>query len=275
MQRYIDTEKLFKALDDFFEETGRNMLSMEDLFFIVEDLPAEGRLLDADKLHYKSVILDTENGPKKSVVVFAKEIDRSSRAAVTKKETVRSADHKKTVAFTGPRPASLCGYEKAAYKDLVEYLVKYCDGLYKAGYRRFVTGGAQGFDQLVFWAVCRLKTAHTDIENVVFAPYPDQDAKWSATGCFSKEEYGKMRNAADDFVLISEKGPSDGKEARDMLMKRNEALVDDCDLLVGFVPSADRPEGGTGYTLRVADEKGKETARIHYVIKNDTVIAEG
>lgn len=59
-----------------------------------------------------------------------------------------------TICFTGPRPAKLYGYtKKEEYQKIVDQLKEVIRGFAKFGIKNYITGGAQGFDQLAFWAV--------------------------------------------------------------------------------------------------------------------------
>lgn len=63
-----------------------------------------------------------------------------------------------TICFTGPRPAKLYGYtKKEEYQKIVDQLKEVIRGFAKFGIKNYITGGAQGFDQLAFWAVNSLK----------------------------------------------------------------------------------------------------------------------
>lgn len=61
-----------------------------------------------------------------------------------------------TMSFTGRRPKDLCGYEASAYCQFVSDLTEVLSIFYSKGVRRFLLGGAQGMDQMAFWAVQRL-----------------------------------------------------------------------------------------------------------------------
>lgn len=63
----------------------------------------------------------------------------------------------KAVCFTGRRPKDLVGYRREGYIELVDYLKNYIrDNLYPH-HTTYISGGAQGFDQLAFWAVEKLR----------------------------------------------------------------------------------------------------------------------
>lgn len=70
--------------------------------------------------------------------------------------------------------------------------------IHNKGYvARFITGGRQGFEQLAFQAVERLKEQYNGIENVVYIPFANQDNHWPETGLFSQTEYQDMLKKAD------------------------------------------------------------------------------
>ncbi len=156
-------------------------------------------------------------------------------------------DRAKTVTFTGHRPRKLCqdipgssqaAYDKATYKPFfMKSLRRMINDQIRAGYRNFITGGAQGFDQLAFWAVESLKSHYqkTDpsirIQNIVFVPVLHQESRWAEKGSFSKEEYRLMLQKADQVVVVcnepysKEKGPIQMNE-------RNKAMIDNASLLI-------------------------------------------
>lgn len=58
----------------------------------------------------------------------------------------------KTICFTGRRPKDLFGYYNYdAYKEIQDVLSPILEAHYTTnGVRNFISGGAQGFDQLAF-----------------------------------------------------------------------------------------------------------------------------
>ena len=69
----------------------------------------------------------------------------------------------KTLCFTGRRPKDLFGYDKDKYYPIVDKLELILEDFYLQGFKKYISGGAQGFDQLSFWAVNRLKKKYPDI----------------------------------------------------------------------------------------------------------------
>ena len=159
-----------------------------------------------------------------------------------------------TVCFSGPRPHKLYGYNRQLYGPLYNQLVGLVRNLYDMGYRKFISGGAQGFDQLCFWAVDTVRKEHPDIENVVYIPYKGQESKWRIDDIFGQNEYRAMLQAATAVHSIT----PDGKPASiAALFQRNEAMVNDSDLLLCLYP--DQPfrntKGGTAHAISYACDK--------------------
>lgn len=155
-----------------------------------------------------------------------------------------------TMAFTGRRPKDLCGYHAESYRKFVAELTEILCLFYNNGVRRFISGGAQGFDQLAFWAVHRLKTRKgcADVENILYLPFKGQERRWAETGCFSQKEYRQMLALADSTRIISE-----GNSIK-ALFDRNHAMVNDAGILLGLYPddSWRTAKGGTAECLRYA-----------------------
>lgn len=171
--------------------------------------------------------------------------------------------------FTGRRPKDLFGYEHDAYIPMVE-AIKSCLREHVAnGYTEFISGGAQGFDQLAFWAVNALKRDHGyNIKNVVYVPFKGQERLWKETGLFSKKEYNLMLRLADEIVYLKE-SLTDKKEIVEALHERNHAMVDNADTVFGLYPDNSwllkETKGGTAECLKYAHSKGKRIYRLSNV----------
>ncbi len=179
-------------------------------------------------------------------------------------------DKTTAVCFTGRRPKDLGGYVHKNYDGLLRFLQEYIEAElcpYKA---RFITGGAQGFDQLVFWAVASVKTtAKLPMENALYLPFPSQDRNWSATGPFGREEYGLMKRNATEIKYISDKNPDGYRDAVKFLMARNSAMLADADTCIGLWTDDDawqdpNMRSGTAACLRDAVKKCGHVQIIRY-----------
>lgn len=175
-----------------------------------------------------------------------------------------------TACFTGRRPKDLYGYEHDAYIPLVENL-KHCVRLLheQYGVRRFISGGAQGVDQLAFWAVNRLKCEGFPLSNIVYVPFKGQDSIWRDTGLFSKKEYALMLKMADDVVYLKDAISKNNKGAIvTALHERNHSMVDKSDIVVGVFPDLSwrdsATKGGTAECLRYAHSQHKTIFQLNY-----------
>ena len=170
-----------------------------------------------------------------------------------------------TVCFTGHRPKDI--YPKRAYSEMrrddyqkiVDRIKDQVCLLYEDGCRRFLTGGAQGFDQLAFWAVQSVKSRmHPDIQNILVLPFEGQDAIWSPVGLFSQEEYAKMKRTADEIIICAEVNGT-SSDAAGALMYRNEVMVSMAETVVGMAGDSswesEKARGGTAHCLRYAKAK--------------------
>lgn len=175
-------------------------------------------------------------------------------------------DDRRTMCFTGRRPKDLCGYDASKYKSFVSGLADLLyDGFYvRRGIRRFITGGAQGFDQMAFWAVEYIKNTYhlADIQNIVFVPFVGQEHKWPVTGVFGQDEYRQMLARADMVVVVSKENSTAS------LFARNHAMCDYSSYCLGLYPdgSWENAKGGTAECLRYAVSAGLYTYRLNYHI---------
>lgn len=179
-----------------------------------------------------------------------------------------------TVTFTGSRPGKLCGFNHTSYSDFVQKLAVY---LYtKFGDNTtFITGSAQGFDQLAFWAVDLIKTAFPNshgIKNIVYIPFPDQGNRWKKTGPFSQEEFKQMLDKADEVKIL---GENSNKSVGVLLQLRNEAMINDSDIVIALYPDDSwrtAKGSGTANCMVYADKKHCPILQIRYTIKDNKLI---
>ena len=172
-----------------------------------------------------------------------------------------------TVMFTGPRPKKLVGYNASNYQQFVDNMFTYICQLYDLGYRRFITGGAQGFDQLVFWAIHKAKSVHLDIQNICYIPYQGYGNRWMKTGLFSQHEFAQMLQVADNVCYICL------ERSVKALFKRNEAMCNDACLCVALYPDdtwrSVEKGSGTASCMQYACRKGMKMCQIKYTVVNN------
>lgn len=171
----------------------------------------------------------------------------------------------KIMCFTGRRPKDLFGYTKEKYVPLVDALTKELIRFHlEEGYDTFITGGAQGFDQLAYWAVDRMKRMGYHVKNIVYAPFKKQENQWLEFGLFSKSEY-RLMIARADKVHYCDENFDVTKEPKwkitSKLHMRNHDMVNTSELVFGLYPGDGwmdlNNKGGTSECLRYAKEQNK------------------
>ena len=180
--------------------------------------------------HLLADFLEKEN-------IMVKELDDKAIEDIKNKsvdkENINSIglDINKTVCFTGRRPKYLFGYnDDKSYLKLMSYMYDIVKNVYNKGYRNFITGGAQGFDQLMFRVVNKLKRDNpdTNIKNILYLPCKEQSSKWGKEGLFGSDNYDKMLKAADDIYYVSD------TYTNTCLMDRNKAMIDNSSLVIAL-----------------------------------------
>lgn len=169
-----------------------------------------------------------------------------------------------TICFTGPRPKQLFGYDEVArgmYSKILSFVVETVKSLIDEGYDKFITGGAQGFDQVAFWSIAHIKRQGFNVENNLYLPFQGQDRIWNATGLFSQQEYNKMKRMADDIYYTTDGTITDKYKVVPALLHRNHCMVNDSSLVIALLAGRSKhwqdAKGGTAECVRyaVANEK--------------------
>lgn len=182
-----------------------------------------------------------------------------------------------TMCFTGVRPNKLCGYKREPYKPFIRQLTILLKEYYKIGIRFFVTGGAQGFDQLAFWAIHGLKQEYGDIHNVVYVPFAGQESIWPKQGVFSQADYSQMLSHADDIVLLRNEKPVTKRDIISALYSRNEAMVNHTDLVLALQNDwnwKDSDNGGTAHCMQYALTQRRPIHRLSYTTGSELVLTQ-
>lgn len=177
----------------------------------------------------------------------------------------------RTICFTGRRAKFLAGYNADKYKIFHNQLVEILEDWYlHKGAVRFISGGAQGFDQLAFWAVNDLKKKYPDVQNIVYVPFKGQERRWSKYGLFSIDEYNKMIKAADNVLYLNNELNNFAEIAK-ALMDRNHEMVKASDNVIALYPSDDwnKDKGGTAECMRYAASKHVPIWQLKYHIDNN------
>lgn len=184
----------------------------------------------------------------------------------------------KTVFFTGRRPKDLAGYRRDAYSDLSLYLTEYLKSvILPSGIDVFVTGGAQGFDQLSFQAVDNLKSAGLHIANVVCIPFYGQESIWRPYGLFSQKDYWNMLDSADEVICTVNPKPDTRGGIMKALMDRNSKMMNMASTCIALWPDDDTwmnpaTRSGTADAMRKAHANGLDLRILRYAKAPDESI---
>ena len=146
-----------------------------------------------------------------------------------------------TCCFTGHRiiPSSALPGLSAELEQAVREMMD-------RGVRRFLCGGARGFDTLAAQTVLRLKRENPMLELFLVLPCRDQVKGWSAEEAV---QYEAVRRRADRIVYV------ENTYVEGCMHKRNRALVDNSHYCIYYMV---QHTGGTAYTVDYAVHQGLE-----------------
>lgn len=137
------------------------------------------------------------------------------------------------IAGTGHRPDKLGGYSIETTIRLTRFAIQ------ELRYRKpsyVISGMAQGWDQALAYAATELH-----IPWAAYIPFAGQESRWPQA---AQEEYGLLLSKADrQFTVCG------GEYAAYKMQKRNERMVNDCDLLLALYNGT---PGGTANCVRYA-----------------------
>lgn len=142
-----------------------------------------------------------------------------------------------TLVVTGHRPKDLWKYNPCAQYHALQDKIYKCvlQFINNFGVTRCINGGAQGADQLFFWAVDHIRNSNDMIENVVYQPFVGQHLRWKETGIFSQAEYNSMLSKASHvhtcFPNITSESPYQAVSRG--LTDRNTEMVKVADYVLG------------------------------------------
>lgn len=175
------------------------------------------------------------------------------------------------IAFTGKRPGKYSDYNLGTMRNrqIVSDLETYLLRLNKqVPIEEVYTGGALGFDTHAFMAVAKVnkklrttidgKSYHQIITNLCI-PFENQSMKWRDR---DKEIYNQMKRFSDVVHYVdtipaySDKNTKVGVYSGYKMQKRNEFMIDNCNLLIAFWDYEE--SGGTWNAIKYAKSKGIE-----------------
>jgi uncharacterized phage-like protein YoqJ len=150
--------------------------------------------------------------------------------------------------FTGHRII-----KKEHESGLSGLLMRAIEYAYTAGCRRFLSGGAIGFDTWAARAVISYREAHPDVKLILVLPCKNQSERWSLEDI---REHERLISLADEVTYVSD------VYTDTCMRKRNMMLADEADMLIAYVS---RLNSGTAQTVRMA--KGKEIYNLYYALE--------
>lgn len=157
---------------------------------------------------------------------------------------------KNTCAFTGYRPSKFpWGYDETATGcvRLKKVLATQITALTDSGVTDFISGMAQGIDQICAELVLAQREKDPALKLHCILPFEGQADKWIDS---ARERYRSILKQADSIDYIS-------REYYDgCMIDRNHRLVDSAGLLLAVYNGARR--SGTGATINYARKMGRE-----------------
>lgn len=154
------------------------------------------------------------------------------------------------VAGTGHRPDKLGGYGQESTQKLAKFAKTV---LREIKPKVVISGMALGWDQALAWAAINL-----DIPLIAAIPFSSQPTAWPEP---SQMTYAKLLARADKTCIVSE-----GLYANWKFQKRNEWMVDNCNLVLALWNGS---KGGTGNCIKYAESKDVKILNLWEKWNND------
>ena len=159
-----------------------------------------------------------------------------------------------TCCFTGHRPNKIFGYDLSnpKYQNMAKVIKYYAKMLYlNYGVKRFITGGALGFDTVSFFAIESLKKEYNDIQNILAIPFKNQNANWKSK--VDLDRYDRMLKLADETIMVDEIDKYKANTIGKKLDNRNHYMVDNSNYIITYHNGSN---GGTKNCLDYAKRNG-------------------
>lgn len=150
--------------------------------------------------------------------------------------------------FTGHRPQNLPGGGDPLCPGMESLRLRLAGCVSAAiacGVRRFLAGGADGFDTMAAEAVIDSLAAHPDVRLVLALPSKTQSNAYDEA---MRARYARILDHAAEAYYASER--SNGALS---MLTRNRYLVDHADCCIAYLK---HPSGGTLYTVNYALDRG-------------------
>ncbi|MBE7009930.1 MAG: DUF1273 domain-containing protein [Ruminococcaceae bacterium] len=121
-------------------------------------------------------------------------------------------------------------------------LYKTVYGLIQEGYKKFLCGGALGFDTLAAQAVLQAKEVAPHISLHMVLPCKDQSRRWTDA---QRKVYEEILSKSDEVSYIAEQYEAG------CMHKRNRYLIEHAGCVIAYM---ERATGGTHYTVNYAQK---------------------
>ena len=152
-----------------------------------------------------------------------------------------------TCCFTGHRPGKLpWGLDEADPRcaALKGSIARELEGLYRRGFRHFLSGMALGCDLYFAEGVLALRASHPDVTLEGAVPFPGQADRWPEG---ERRRWRAILDACDVETVVQ------GHYDRFCMHRRDRYLVDRARCVLAVY---DGTPGGTRYTLNYAMDRG-------------------
>lgn len=127
---------------------------------------------------------------------------------------------------------------------------KHIAALLRAGTKKFICGGARGFDTMAALAVLHARERENNALLSLAIPYHGMDERFRGE---ERELYQKILSAADEVNYIAE------KFERGCMLRRDRYMVDRSGICICYLT---KTTGGTAYTVAYAIKNGLEVINL-------------
>lgn len=158
-----------------------------------------------------------------------------------------------TCCFTGHRPEKLPWGDNESSPDcaaLKDRLARTLEGLYRRGFRHFISGMAQGCDLYFAEAALSLRERHPDTVIEAAIPCPSQTKGWEEE---VRARYQAILDRCDLETMVQQ------HYSQGCMLRRNRYMVDRSALLLAIYNGSG---GGTRYTINYALDRGVEVIQL-------------
>lgn len=158
-------------------------------------------------------------------------------------------------AFTGHRHIN-----EEHKKPLPPLVLRGIEYAYSKGCRKFLAGGAIGFDTVAALEVIKFRISHADVSLILVLPCVNQSEKWNEA---QKQRYEYILSSADEIIYINE------EYTPTCMRERNRYLAENADILLAYVS---RSSSGAAQTVRMAKGRCKEIYNLYTALEKQEKI---